>query len=124
MKTKKQFAKNFLSAMYFLAPALALAQGTGSGTIGGILVIVRQIIEAFIPIIFGLAFIVFLWGMYKYISAADEGGKEEGRNLIIYGIIGLFVMVAVWGLVKVIDETFQIDENETFQQPGFPGDTL
>ena len=121
MKTKKQFAKNFLAAMYFLAPALALAQETGSGTIGGILVIVRQIIEAFIPIIFGLAFIVFLWGMYKYISAADEGGKEEGRNLIIYGIIGLFVMLAAWGLVNVLTNTFDLDTATPTDIPGVPG---
>ena len=118
MNIKKQFIAKFLVATYLLFPALALA-----ATIEDVLVKIQDIVEAVIPIIFGLAFVVFLWGMYKYISAAEEGGKEEGRNLIIYSIIGLFVMVSVWGLVKVLDETFVINENTTFAPPGFPGDT-
>ena len=119
MKRKKQFIANFLVAAYLFFPALVFAQTK----IGDVLEDVQNIVEAVIPIIFGLAFIVFLWGMYQYIGAASEGLKEEGRNKIIYGLIGLFVMVAVWGLVKVVGDTFEIDETATFPQPGFPGDT-
>ena len=87
--------------LVFLAPLPVFA-----ADILSILAEVTRLLGLIIPIIFGLAFIVFLWGMFQYIRAADEGGKEEGRNKIIYGIIGLFVMVAVWGLVKVVQETF------------------
>jgi Type IV secretion system pilin len=60
-----------------------------------------------IPIIFSLALVVFLWGIVKYIvPAGDETSIAEGRTMMIYGLIGLAVMVAVWGLVGLVTKTF------------------
>lgn len=59
------------------------------------------------PLLIALSVIVFIWGVLKYISGADDETKRtEGRNFMIYGIIGLFVMVSVWGLVQVLQGTF------------------
>lgn len=102
MNRKKQFVRSLLGVGYLLSPLFVFAI-----TIQGILKDkILPIINAVIPILFGLAFLYFLWGMVQYIQAPDEGLKEEGRNKIIYGIIGLFVMVAVWGLVEVVRDTF------------------
>ena len=116
MKRKKQLIANLLVASCLLFPALALAE-----TIGGVIGKVQGVITAIITVIFGLAFIVFLWGVFKYIRAADEGGKEESRNLIIYGIIGLFVMLAAWGLVNVLINTFNLDSATPTALPTIPG---
>jgi len=46
----------------------------------------------------------------QYITAGgDEEKRKAGRNTMLYGIIGLFVMVAVWGLVNVLISTFGLD---------------
>ena len=66
------------------------------------------IANAVIAFLFGLALVIFLWGVYKYISSASTEGKEGARVTIIYGIIGLFVMLSVWGLVKILTETFAL----------------
>lgn len=51
--------------------------------------------------------VAFLYGVQKYILAgADETKLKEGRDMMIYGIIGIFVMVSVWGLVKLVTDTF------------------
>jgi len=41
-------------------------------------------------------------------SAIAQEKKTEGKSHIIYGIIGLFVIVAVWGLVAIIVKTFGV----------------
>ncbi len=62
-----------------------------------------------IPGIFSLAFVVFLWGVFKFIRASEEKDKAEGKNFIFMGLIGLFVMVSVWGILKILSTTLGID---------------
>jgi hypothetical protein len=68
-----------------------------------------SISNSFIPILVALALLVFFYGVVRYVIAGDgSDDREEGRWFMIYGIIGLFVMVSVWGLVSVISNTFDI----------------
>jgi hypothetical protein len=51
----------------------------------------------------GVALLVFFWGLVKFIlSASDPKGKAEGKSFMVWGVIALFVMVSVWGLVGFI----------------------
>jgi hypothetical protein len=62
---------------------------------------------ALIPLLVTLSVVVFIVGIIKYIAGADEAAKrQEGRNFMIYGIVALFVLVSIWGLVGVIQGTF------------------
>ena len=64
---------------------------------------ITDLLNLIIPILFGIATIVFFWGIILYvISQGDEEKRKEGRNFIIYGLIGLFVMIAVWGIVNLL----------------------
>lgn len=66
---------------------------------------------AIIPLIFTIAFVLFLWGMVQYIRNADnEKKREESKKFIYYGIIGLTVMVAVWGIVRIVTTTFGLGD--------------
>ncbi len=65
------------------------------------------LIKSLWPLLLTMAVIVFIVGVIKYISGADDSTKRtEGRNFIIYGLVGLFVLVSVWGLVGIIQGTF------------------
>ena len=92
-----------ISIAALLAPALALAAETLTNfaeTIG-------NVIATLTPIVVALALLFFFWGLAKYIlSAGDEAKQTEGRSIMIWGIIALFVMVSVWGLVQVLQQTF------------------
>jgi len=61
-----------------------------------------------VPVLFAIAFIVFLWGVFKtYIwSRGDETAVETGHKLILWGIVGFVVMISLWGLVNVVANTF------------------
>ncbi|HUY62760.1 MAG TPA: hypothetical protein VMV50_03160 [Candidatus Paceibacterota bacterium] len=62
----------------------------------------------FVPVLFAVAFIVFLYGVAKaYIfSGGDPGEVEKGHKLILWGIIAFVVMISLWGLVNVVANTF------------------
>lgn len=79
-------------------------------TIEDVIGVVSDILNVLVPFLIAIAVVVFLYGVIKYVTAGgDEAKRTEGRNTMIYGIIGLFVMVAVWGLVNILIETFELD---------------
>ena len=63
--------------------------------------------KGFIPVLIAIALIVFLVGIVKFVSSGDnEEKRQSGRNIMVYGIIVLFVMFAFWGLVRLITQSF------------------
>ena len=64
-------------------------------------------LSSLLPVLVGFALVVFFWGLIKYMwSAADSSeAHAQGRQLMIWGIIALFVMVSVWGLVEFLQLT-------------------
>lgn len=60
-----------------------------------------------IPLLFGVALVVFLAGILKFVSAGDnEEKRTAGRDTMLFGIIALFVMIAVWGIVRIVYNSF------------------
>ena len=69
-------------------------------------------LRALLPIMVGVAVIVFIWGLITFIAkAGDETARKEGKTRMIWGVIALFVMVSIWGIVSYIGTTLQIDRN-------------
>lgn len=70
--------------------------------------IITLINSTLVPLVFALAFIVFLWGVAKayILSRGNQTTVKEGHQLIIWGIAGFVVMLSVWGLVNVFANTF------------------
>jgi hypothetical protein len=83
---------------------------TSPGNISDVLNLAGCILRnAVLPLLITLSIVVFIVGIVKYIGGADEASKrEEGRRFMLYGIIALFVMVSIWGLVGTIQGTFGI----------------
>jgi|SRR3989338_934905 len=76
-------------------------------TFSGLINSIVQILCQSIGMLFVLATVVFLWGVVKYVIAqGDEKKIEDGRSYIIYGLFGLFIMVAMWGIVNAAVLTF------------------
>lgn len=66
-----------------------------------------DMINLVIPFIISLALLYFLINIFKLVFANDDSkGREDAKGLIIWGIVALFVMVSVWGLVRVLTSTF------------------
>jgi len=75
-------------------------------------------IQLLTPIVVALALLYFFYGLATYIlKSGDEEKKAEGKNIMIYGIIALFVMVSVWGLVSILVNTLNIQTGGTENLP-------
>lgn len=98
-----------------LTPIFAFAQSTcltaQAGTIEKILCEISNILNTIIPIIIVLGVVYFVWGVVSYVIASEEEAKTAGRNRMIYGIIGLVVIVSMWGLVGIVTRTFGLNSN-------------
>lgn len=55
-----------------------------------------------------LAVLYFLWGVVRYVIAKGAEDKEQARGVIIYGIVGLFVIFSVWGIIFLLQGVFGI----------------
>jgi hypothetical protein len=59
-----------------------------------------------------LATVLFVWGVIQYfINPENEEKRKAGKQFMIWGIIGLFVMVSIWGIVNIFTTTFGITKN-------------
>jgi Type IV secretion system pilin len=69
-----------------------------------------------VPMVFAIAFLVFIWGVFQafILNGSDVEKQKNGRSLVLYGVLGFFFMLSVWGLTRVLVNTFG------FQNQGRP----
>jgi hypothetical protein len=69
------------------------------------------IINPLIRILFALAFLIFVWGIIQYVLQRDSvDAKGQGRQHMIWGLVGLAIMTSVFFIVRIITTTLGIDE--------------
>jgi hypothetical protein len=68
---------------------------------------IGSIFRPVIPVIVSLTVAYFLWGTTQYIMYGDDPNKRsEGRKKMIWGIIGLSVMMSFWAFARMVKGTF------------------
>jgi hypothetical protein len=84
---------------------------------------VNQILSLIIPVLITLAVVYFIWGVIQYTVSTDEEAKKGARGKIIQGLIGLFVIIAFWGIIRLITNTFGVGPEQLNQNvvPCIPG---
>lgn len=91
------------------ALALPLTSFAALGNISGLVTDVGNIVNQLIPIAFALALLGFFYGLVKYIFGGAEN-KDQAKNIMIWGVVALFIMAAVWGLVRFISNAVGINQ--------------
>lgn len=110
---KNKFGLSLLSGLLTFSPVSAFAQGSGTissaSDLRGVIDFMMGILSRLVPLLIGAAVVVFLYGVMLFIAKASAGnadGRAEGIKFMIFGIIGIAVMVSVWGLVAFVTNTF------------------
>ena len=107
--------KTALSFLFFI-PTLALAASSGPdlGTLAQ--GFTDAIWGSVVPLLFSLCFLVFLWGIAKFISnAGDAKTHQDGKMMMIWGLVGLFVMVSYLAILRAAHN--DVGFNGPFGQP-------
>ena len=101
----------FTSVVGLCTPVLAYAALDG---IKGFLGDMKTILNLTIPVVFGLAMIYFFWGVGQFIlKSGDETGRKEGRQKMLWGVVALFVMFSIFGILHFIGNSLDISLSGT-----------
>lgn len=123
MKKTKVFVGSLVSAAYLL-PMLAFAQNgniTSNGGLAGFLNSLKSLMDRIVPLLIGLAVIAFLYGVLRFVfNAGNEDARKQGKDFIIYGLIGIVVMISVWGLVFFVQNSLGLNTSGTIVTPPIP----
>ena len=93
-----------------LAALMPIAANAQLENIERIVSSIGSIVDVATPIIVGIALLAFFWGLAKFIfSAGNEDAKDEGKRIMIWGVVALFVIISIWGIVSFIGEAIGIN---------------
>lgn len=68
--------------------------------------IFANIINPIIWVMFAVATIVFVYGVLQMvIKGEDAEARKTSQKSILYGVIGMFIMVSAWGIIFLISNT-------------------
>jgi len=66
----------------------------------------RYLITPIILLVFAIALLLFVWGLVQFLIELNTGGKaNKGKQHMLWGIIGMFIMTAAWGILNLIQST-------------------
>lgn len=87
----------------------------GSTGLNGVVSCLVGIMGNIIVLLMAAAVLFVVYGAFEMIYSEEK--REAGKQRIYYGIIGLFVMVSIWGLVAILDSSFNLSGGTPIPAP-------
>ncbi len=97
--------KIFAGIVAGFVPVIAFAQTTTGGGVFGLIRLAQALTNQILPVLIGVAVVWFIWEVFQYTISGNEDKKKKAKDGMVWGIVGIFVMVAVWGLVGILVST-------------------
>ena len=111
-----KYMKTVVFLVAVLLPIGASAQYEISG-VDGIMPFIAGIINMVFPILVSIAVFFIAWSIFVFIlNAGDPEKRSQGGKRIFWGVIGVFLMLSVWGLVNILRSSIELN-NEPFEMP-------
>lgn len=101
-------------------------QAQANSQVGGSLInlisLAQNIVARLVPLGIGLAIVALFFGIIMFLIQGrnDEKKRKDWLSWMGYSIIGLFVMVAIWGLVGFISSVLGVGVGGSAPTPGIP----
>ncbi len=86
------------------------ATATGNTKLGDLFRYFTCMIQRMIvPLLMALGGLFFVIGMVKFITSGESEERAEGKQFMIWGVVGFSVIFSIWGLVTILKNTFLLD---------------
>jgi hypothetical protein len=108
-----------VGAASFLMPAIALAATYQINSVNDVFSTIKNLLNSAIPVIIALTVVYILWGVFQSFVKGSEEERSAGHMKILYGIIALFVMISIWGLVNILVGTVGLNGSAPSQGSGY-----
>ena len=102
-----RLSASVLAAGLLLLPALASAQ-----TLLNTLALLNTFLNALIGLFITLAIVVFFWGLITYLYTMGTEDAHKGIQRMLWGVIAIFVMVSIWGIIRLLQSTFRVTSTD------------
>ena len=99
-------------------PSIVAAQQTAAQGLLGTLALANRILNGMVGLLILVAILAFFWGLVKYLFSGGGEDKSEGLKLMFYGVIAIFVMVSIWGIIRLLQNTFGVTQNTSITPDG------
>jgi hypothetical protein len=68
---------------------------------------VIPIFNSAVGFIMVLALLGFIAGVIRFMyTAGDDKSRSDGKTLMVWGTVALFLMISIWGIVTIVRNTF------------------
>jgi|SRR3989344_4659383 len=104
-KLVKRLVKFIPISLFVFSPLVAFAQASASSGLAAVITKISDLLKSVLPVLISLGVVYFAWGVVQYFIADSEEAKKTGKDRIVYAIIGLTIIVSVWGLVAILNQT-------------------
>lgn len=130
-KTKQTLAKVGTLAVLYLVPFVVRAQdpptpcadpSCATDSLGSLFSYFSSMIRNYIlPLLFTGAMIFFIIGIIRLflVEGDNQAKRAEGRKFMLWGLVSMFVIFAIWGILGVVFNTFGITPGGTLPVPNF-----
>jgi len=98
--------KKLIALVLSFIPSLAFAQSPITN-VDGVVTTATKIGTLVVSLAISFAVIWIIVSVVRYFIAGGEEDKQKGKDAIIYGVIGLFLILSIWGLVYILTNTFK-----------------
>lgn len=72
--------------------------------------ILKYIVNPAISLLFTIAFLIFIWGVMEYMRGDEKSdARTKGKEHIMWGLIGLTIMLGVWGIIYFIANSLSFE---------------
>lgn len=99
--------KKIIALLAVLTPSIAAAQTiTNAQSLADNLINIGNIV---IEVLIAFAVIWIIYTAVMFIIKADTDDRSKYRNAVLWGVVGLFLILSIWGLVRILSNTFRTD---------------
>lgn len=117
-KSFSHFAATTATLAFVGLPSIVAAQQTAAQGLLGTLALANRILNGLVGLLILVAILAFFWGLIKYLFSGGGEDKSEGLKTMFYGVIAIFVMVSIWGIIKLLQNTFGVTQNTSITPDG------
>ena len=107
--------KKFIASLTFAFPAIALAQTQAITDVNSLSTKLVNILNLVTYFLVALAVIFIIWNVIMFLikGGSNEEERKKAISSIISGIVGLFIILSIWGLVNILMGTFRTTPGNT-----------
>jgi len=98
------------SAIALAALSLPLFASAQVNRLQDLLGTFQGLLNAAIVLLITLAIVVFFWGLIAYLATEGAEGKAKGLKIMLYGILAIFIMFSIYGIIRLLQKTFNVQD--------------